>query len=74
MAEANPPNLVAGGSGTDCVSQNQNVIKDKAAQNTAAQLAQQILANTNVMLKQEKKQGHSHRCSIHLQNRRMTGF
>jgi hypothetical protein len=39
MAEANPPNLVAGGSGTDCVSQNQNVIKDKAAQNTAAQLA-----------------------------------
>jgi hypothetical protein len=30
-----------------------NVIIDPAAQNAAAQLAQRILTNTNVMLKQE---------------------
>jgi hypothetical protein len=50
MADQNP---VAGGSGTGCVVQNQNIVIDLAAQNAAAQLAQQILANTNVMLKQE---------------------
>ncbi len=53
MAEVNPPNPVAGGSGTGRVVQNQNVIIDPAAQNAAAQLGQQILANTNVTLKQE---------------------
>ncbi len=31
---------------------NQNVVIDQAAQNAAAQMAQQILANTNVTLKQ----------------------
>jgi hypothetical protein len=53
MADA--PNSVAGGSGTNKAAQNiaQNVIVNPAAQNSAAQLAQQILANTNVMLKQE---------------------
>jgi hypothetical protein len=53
MANNNPPNLVAGGSrtGRNMVPQNQNVIIDQAAQNAAAQLAQQILANANVMLK-----------------------
>ncbi len=35
------------------MAQNQNVVIDPAAQNAAAQLAQQILANTNVTLKQE---------------------
>jgi hypothetical protein len=53
---------VAGGSGTGRVNvpvqQNvvpvqQNVVIDQAAQNAAAQMAQQILANTNVTLKQE---------------------
>jgi hypothetical protein len=55
MAENNPPNPVAGGSGTgrNVVPQNQNVVIDQAAQTAAAQLAQQILANTNVTLKQE---------------------
>jgi len=52
MAEDNPPNPVTGGSGTGCVVQ-QNIVIDQAAQNAAAQLAQQILANTNVTLKQE---------------------
>jgi hypothetical protein len=46
-------NPVAGGSGAGHVVQNQNVVIDPAARNAAAQLAQQILANTNVMLKQE---------------------
>ncbi len=46
-----PP--VAGDSGNNRVNQWQNVIIDPAAQNAAAQLAQQILANTNVTLKQE---------------------
>jgi hypothetical protein len=44
---------IAGGSGANNVAQNQNVIINPAAQNAAAQLAQQILANTNVTLKQE---------------------
>ena len=35
------------------VPQNQNVVIDQVAQTTAAQLAQQILADTNVTLKQE---------------------
>jgi hypothetical protein len=44
----------AGGSGVGRnVPTNQNVVIDQAAQNTAAQMAQQILANTNVTLKQE---------------------
>jgi hypothetical protein len=47
---SDPP---AGGSGTGHIVQQQNAIIDLAAQNTAAQLAQQILANTNVTLKQE---------------------
>ncbi len=55
------PNPVAGGSGTGNnanVAQNnapvqQNVVVNPAAQQAAAQLAQQILANTNVTLKQE---------------------
>jgi hypothetical protein len=47
---------VAGGSGANPNNANnvaQNVIINPAAQNVAAQLAQQILANTNVTLKQE---------------------
>jgi hypothetical protein len=32
---------------------NQNIVIDQAAQNIAAQMAQQILANTNITLKQE---------------------
>ncbi len=32
---------------------NQNIVIDQNSQNTTAQMAQQILANTNVMLKQE---------------------
>ncbi len=55
------PNPVAGGSGLSNnanVAQNnapvqQNVVVNPAAQQAAAQLAQQILANTNVTLKQE---------------------
>jgi len=45
----------AGGSGTGRVNVpvQQNVVIDQAAQNAAAQMAQQILANTNVTLKQE---------------------
>jgi hypothetical protein len=55
---ADGPNPVAGGSGTGNnanVAPNapQNVVVNPAAQNAAAQLAQQILANTNVTLKQE---------------------
>jgi hypothetical protein len=50
MAEVNP---VTGGSGTGRVVQNHNIVIDPAAQNAAAQLTQQILANTNVTLKQE---------------------
>jgi len=51
MADGGQP--VAGGSGTNNVAQNQNVIVNPAAQNAAAQLAQPILANTNVAVKQE---------------------
>jgi hypothetical protein len=52
-------NHIAGGSGNNAPNQNQNqnqnqnIIINPAAQNTAAQLAQQVLANTNVTLKQE---------------------
>jgi hypothetical protein len=56
MADNNPnPNPVAGGSGVgrNNVVQNQKVVIDPAAQNAAAQLAQQILANTNITLKKE---------------------
>jgi hypothetical protein len=55
MAENNPPNPVAVGSRMGCnvVPQNQNVIIDQVAQNAAVQLGQQILANSNVTLKQE---------------------
>jgi hypothetical protein len=54
MADA-PNNPVAGGSGAgrNIVPQNQNVVIDQTAQNAAAQMAQQILVNTNVTLKQE---------------------
>jgi hypothetical protein len=47
---------VAGGSGTGRIVNvpvQQNVVIDQAAQNAAAQMAQKILANTNVTLKQE---------------------
>jgi hypothetical protein len=51
------PQPVAGGSGSNALNQNQNqnqnVVINPAAQGAAAQLAQQILANTNVPLKQE---------------------
>ena len=54
------PNPVAGGSGAGNAGNNpvvppvqQNVVVNPAAQQAAAQLAQQILANTNVTLKQE---------------------
>jgi len=47
------PNPVAGGSGANNVAQNKNVIVNPAAQNAAAQPTQQIMANTNVTLKQE---------------------
>jgi hypothetical protein len=54
---ADGPNPVAGGSGANNanVAPNvaQNIIVNPAAQNAAAKLAQQILANTNVTLKQE---------------------
>jgi hypothetical protein len=54
MAENNPPNpvTVCSRMGRNVVPQNQNVI-DQVAQNAAVQLGQQILANTNVTLKQE---------------------
>jgi hypothetical protein len=52
MADANNQ-PVAGGSGANANNAAQNVIVNPAAQNAAAQLAQQILANTNVTLKQE---------------------
>ncbi len=44
-----------GGSGTGLTvpAQAQNIVIDANAQATAAQMAQQILANTNVTLKQE---------------------
>ncbi len=52
------PNPVAGGSGNGNNANvvppaQQNVVVNPAAQQAAAQLAQQILANTNVTLKQE---------------------
>ena len=54
---ADQPQPVAGGSGLNQpqnqIQQNQNVVIDPAAQGAAAQLARQILANTNVTLKQE---------------------
>jgi len=53
---ADQPQPVAGGSGLNQPQnpiQNQNVVIDPAAQGAAAQLARQILANTNVTLKQE---------------------
>jgi hypothetical protein len=53
---ADQPQPVAGGSGNNQnhnQNQNQNVVIDPAAQGAAAQLARQILANTNVMLKPE---------------------
>jgi hypothetical protein len=53
MAENNPPNPVAGGSGMGRVAQQQNIGINPAAQNAVAQLAQQILVNTKVTLKQE---------------------
>jgi len=46
MADGGQP--VAGGSGANNVAQNQNIIVNPAAQNAAAQLAQQILANTRI--------------------------
>jgi hypothetical protein len=55
MADQNQP--AAGGSGHGNNANNpqvaQNVVVNPAAQQAAAQLAQQILANTNVMLKQK---------------------
>jgi hypothetical protein len=51
---ADGPNPVAGGSGTsNNANVAPNVMVNPAAQNAAAQLAQQILANTNFTLKQE---------------------
>jgi hypothetical protein len=48
-------NAQAGGSGAgrNVLVNNQNVVIDANAQNAAAQMVQQILANTNVTLKQE---------------------
>jgi hypothetical protein len=53
MADNNAP--PAGGSdlGRNKVVQQQNIVVDPAEHNAAAQLAQQILANTNVTLTQE---------------------
>jgi hypothetical protein len=48
-----PNQQVTGGSGAGRIAQNQNVIINPAAQNATAQLAQQILVNTNVTLKQK---------------------
>jgi hypothetical protein len=73
------PQPVAGGSGNNALNQNQNqnqnVVINPAAQGAAAQLAQQILANTNVTLKQEiikipeffgkKSKGHCHPTGVH---------
>jgi hypothetical protein len=55
MADGSNRNPQPGGSGIgrNNVAQQQNVVINLAAQNVAAQLAQQILANTNVTLKQE---------------------
>jgi hypothetical protein len=48
------PNPIVGGSGQgNVINRQQNIIVDPTAQGAAAQLAQQILANTNVTLKQE---------------------
>jgi hypothetical protein len=78
MAENQPNQPVAGGSGAGRMAQNQNVVINPAAQNAAAQLAEQILVNTNVTLKQEivkipeyfgkKSKGHCHCSRIHLQD------
>ncbi len=76
MADNNP---IAGGSGNNAQNQNQNqnVVINLAAQNAAAQLAQQILANTNVTLKQEifkipeffgKKAKDTHCTGVHFKN------
>jgi hypothetical protein len=48
-------NAQAGGSGAghNVPVNNQNVVIDQNSQNAAAQMAQQILADTNVTLKQE---------------------
>jgi hypothetical protein len=55
MADTGNGNPTAGGSGTgrNVPVQAQNVVIDANAQAAAAQMAQQILANTNVTLKQE---------------------
>ena len=55
MADNSNGNPQAGGSGIvrNNVIQQQKVIIDPTQQNTVAQLAQQILANTNVTLKQQ---------------------
>ena len=56
MADTNNGNPTAGGSGgagRNVPVQAQNVVIDANAQAAAAQLAQQILANTNVTLNQE---------------------
>jgi hypothetical protein len=55
MADNGIGNPVPGGSGTGCnvPVQAQNVVIDANAQAAASQMAQQILANTNVTLKQE---------------------
>ena len=79
MADA--PQPVAGGSGINQnqnQNQNQNVVINPAAQGAAAQLAQQILANTNVTLKQEivkipeffggKSEGYCHCTGIYSQD------
>ena len=50
---ADQPQPLAGGSGVINPPVAQNVVINPAAQQAAAQLAQQILANTNVTLKQE---------------------
>jgi hypothetical protein len=73
-------NAQAGGSGasSNVPVNNQNVIIDANAQNAAAQMAQQILANTNVTLKQElvkipdfwgEKARHRHSYAIYHQDR-----
>jgi hypothetical protein len=54
MADNGNDNPQPGGSSIGCnnVVKQQNINFDPTQQNAAAQLAQQILANTNVMLKQ----------------------
>jgi hypothetical protein len=73
----------AGGSGVGHnVPTNQNVVIDQAAQNAAAQMAKQILANTNVTLKQElvkipdfwgEKARHCYSYTVYGKDRRMPG-